>query len=257
MQNEAGTEIEQEELTQGEGENNEALETAQEGQTEGEEGEELPYELPDGTRVKTQAEAFAKMKQIVAQKDIDLAVADAYQRGIVETVQRGGISQNVTQAPVQTQEDDTAWESEFYANPKATIQKVRQETAAEVEARIMQRLSTRDEETQIWNTFTQNYPELADFKTDVEAIAGQHAEVVRALAASKGQKAAMDYVARKTKEKFDKYVENLKPRKELPRTATSQVPIGKGSGRVTQEKSETGPVDFITQFRKLKASRRR
>lgn len=214
--------------------------------------EDFKYELPDGSKHKTQEEALKHAMTLVQSKDIELAQANAYSQGVQDSFSR------VPQAPNVTPQADpeatkAAWETEFYTNPQKVISDIKQQAISEAEQRISQRIGAKENETAIWNEFVGLHPDLSDYKTDVDTITDQHKEVVGALLKTKGKTAAMDYVAQKTRAKFDSYVEATKKRTELPRTKAGAPPPGQTN--VTPTKKTEEPLDFASQMRKHKASR--
>ncbi len=137
--------------------------------------EEKPAEIEIGDRsFKTEAEALAYARE---QMLIDSAKADAF-----------------PQAP-PTPEDNTAWEQEFYANPKEAIAKAMATAAAEGEKRALSKVSMQSEDVRIWNKFTELNPDLADFKEDVEQTANKYKEIIVTLTQTKGEDEAIKFIA--------------------------------------------------------------
>lgn len=213
--------------------------------------EDYKYELPDGSRFKSQEEALKHAQKLIQDKEIELATANAYQQGIHDFASRIPQSGNVT--PQQPEEDTAAWETEFYSNPKKVLAEVEAKAIEKAETRLAQKLSAQEADKQIWSEFTSLHPDLADFKADVDGVTDSNREVVQALFQTKGKKAAMDYVAQKTRAKFEAYLEATKKRTELPRTRiASPTP---GQTNVTQKKPTEQPLDFAAQLRKHKMER--
>jgi alkanesulfonate monooxygenase SsuD/methylene tetrahydromethanopterin reductase-like flavin-dependent oxidoreductase (luciferase family) len=140
----------------------------------------------------------------------------------------------------------------FYEDPGKFLL----ERDAAIEQRLMGKVSEKQSaaarDAEAWSSFTANYPELADFKADVEAVAANHSQEVRMLA-SKDQKKAMEYVAFKVKEKFQRYAEVMKPTRVLSNTRVD-APLG-SNPVVTPAQNvpeSTEGLDMISQMRNMR-----
>jgi hypothetical protein len=80
----------------------------------------------------------------------------------------------------------------------------------------------------------------------------QNLEVVRTLAA-KDKKKAMGYLATKTREKFQNYMERVKPRTALPKhgAGPSSGNIGGGVTPAAKKDGEEEVLDFASQLRNM------
>lgn len=203
----------------------------------------------DGQTFKTQAEAFEFARQQITQRDIELASAQSYGQAYRDASQRMQTPVQ-HQAPVVDREQQVA---AFYEDPIAVLEKVRQETAETVKREMRQEIGASEADRQVWNAFTAAHPDLADFRLDVEAVVTQNAEVIKTLRATKGEKATYDFVARKTREKFDAYLAARIPKKELARTNPNVTPGTQNS--VTQTTKKDEKVDFSVQLRQYRNSR--
>lgn len=210
--------------------------------------ESYAFEI-DGHKFKTQEEAFNFAKQQLTQKDADLATLDAYNRGLMDATKQPSVGQNVTPPP----EEDN-FEERFYSDPKAALAEVQRRAKEEAINEMRQMTQAEKADQEAWNEFTSHYPELADFREDVDSIAVKHKAQIQALVQAGKRKQAIDLVATKVKAKFDAYVQRSKPRKELQRTDATLPPVSTGQN-VTPKKASTQPVDFLSQIRTLKKSR--
>lgn len=225
--------------------NNEAGAQAAEGETQG--AEEYAFELPDGSKHKTQAEAFAHAQRLIQEKDLALVQAEAFQQGVHAFADRfpGTQTQHAPQA--NPEEERAQWENDYYTDPKKVIESVKSSAIEEAKKQIRSELTLQQQNEQVWSNFTMLHPDLADFREDVDATANIHAREIQAFVAAGKPKEAMDFVARKTRAKFEMYVEATKKRTELPRKQTDAP--APGGQTVTTGKKETTPVDFATQIR--------
>lgn len=198
----------------------------------------------------TEAEALAFAQAQVAALEAEKQVSDAYQQGLRDAALKAAPqTQNVTPPPPAI---DT---EKFYTNPQEFLtefaQKVKNETLQTVE----QTAAERNADEQVWRDFTHAHPMFADFRNEVEFFTRQHAKTVQGIAATKGQKAAFDYVATQMKVQFNKYAEATKPVRELPNTRAAG-PTGAKGGNVTPPATKEKPMNFMEQVRSIRKSRK-
>lgn len=222
-------------------------ETTQEAAPETEVAADEGIEL-DGQKFKTQKEALAYAQANIMKLQMEREIADAYRQGIADAA---GPLESVTPQAAAPAEDN--FEEEFYRDPKATLEKVRLQAIEEAETRILTKQQMQNAEEKLWSDFQNAHPDLADFREDVVHYANVHKDVVQALVRTKGQQAAFDYVAQKTRAKFQAYVEKMKPATALPATKPAVTPTGQKS--VTPPKAPTKPLSFMEEVRQNKMSR--
>ncbi len=194
---------------------------------------------------KTQAEAFAYAQEELSRKDMEIQIAEAYRTGIADASQA-----NAPIAAAPEPEDPAAWEQKFYADPKGTLSELRASIEADLEKKILGRVAGQTEEQKIWAEFYAKHPDLEGFDDDVLAVSQKHAEEIRALAKTKGRPAAIDYLAQKTKAKFQAYNEKQKPRSALPNAPAASTP--RGQTNVTPQQGERKILSFVEQARSIK-----
>lgn len=242
-----GTETEQEapdiEHFETEGEVTEETEAAETPETEPEQDDpDLGYDFGNGVKFKTQKEALAYQQELLKAKELELAEANAYRQAILDQQARTSIPQ----APPE----DTFDEAEYYADPKAALQKVEQKILSKVEAARQQKA----EDERVWNAFVSDHPDLADFRDDVERIVISEAQLFSTVARTRGEKAARDLAAQKVRAKMEKYIQATKPKKELP--STKSVTQSSSQTTVTPKTKQEKPMSMMEQIATLKQKRR-
>jgi len=199
---------------------------------------------------KTQEEAFAYAQSLEQKTTLVEAQSNAYRQAVQDTMAAQAASQKVTQAPPEPEED---FDAKFYENPKEFLRQYGEKISAAAEAKILNQINTQSAEEKLWGEFFSGHPDLRNFKEDCEGVLARHTEDIRAIHQTKGQKAAMDYLAQKTRAKFQDYIEAAKPQRELPRT-TAGASVG-SAVNVTRNIRTEAPVDFITEIRQARGKR--
>jgi len=198
---------------------------------------------------RTQEEAFAYAQSLDQKSTLIEARSDAYRQAIQDAAFAQQNAQKVT--PAAEPEED--FDAKFYENPKEFLKQYGEKISAATEAKILGQISTRTEDDKLWSDFFGANPDLAGFREDCESVLTKHTEDIKAINQTKGQKAAMDYLAQKTRAKFQSYNDNAKPRRELP--ATSNGASMGSPGNVTRNIKQAEPVDFITEIRQARNKR--
>lgn len=205
-----------------------------------------------GKKFRTQKEAFDWAQENIKSLEQEKLLGDAYRQGISDASVAGNPVAPVTQ--IAPPEDDKDWEAKFYSNPKKTLA----EFAADIEARTAERINSqlgaKSADEKLWSEFFNLHPDLDGFRTDVQLILDSNKDTVQALAKTKGQKEAMAFLAQKTRAKFEDYMERRKPTRQLQNGAGGGSPSGEAA--VTAGKKASEPVDFATQIRNLRKSRK-
>lgn len=221
-------------------------EQEQEQQAEEANPDEEGYELEDGTKVKTQAEAIKHQQALLRAKELELAEANAYRQAAYD------LGQRQVQAPVQEQaEDPAAWETRFYTNPREAINEV----AQTIEQRVQAATATAAADERIWNNFKARHPDLADFREDLQSVVFGNKELLQTMVRTRGEEAAMDLAAQKLRAKFERYADMKKPRKELGKDK-NVTPTTTQTG-VTPKKTEEKSLSMVEQMNMMKEKRRR
>lgn len=199
----------------------------------------------DGQTFANEKEAYAYAQKKLAESETEKMLLQARQEGIESALHLAGQNANgVTPQVVVPPEDDTDL---FYTDPKKYMEKKRDEIIQQVRAEQQQ---TQQEET-LWREFFNAHPDLDGFKEDCQDTLNKNIETIKVLAA-KDRKRAMDYLATKTREKFEQYMERRKPRTTLSNTKAGPS-AGNFSSGVTPalKKDSDEPVDFVSQMRSL------
>ena len=208
----------------------------------------------DGHKFDSEASALKWALENKSQLEREKDLAEAYRSGISDAQTFSPGTPLNQQAPKQEDEDPN-FEERFYANPKEVLRELKTKIKQEAFADFQRATSARDIEREVWDKFSSSYPDLADFKEDVETIANhpEHKDVIQALVRTKGQETAMSYVAQKTRAKFQAYVEATKQKTVLPSGANRGLtPSGAGKS-VTLPKKEDKPLSMREQLRQHKA----
>ena len=223
----------------------EAGEEGEDSGTEATEQEEFNYELEDGSKFRTQAEALKHQQKLLRDAELAAAVAQA---------EANAYRQNTFQhAPQQAPPvpDPQQWESDFYADPKKAIEQAVQ-TA---EQRMNQAQESKAADERVWRDFTNDHPELAGFRKEITDVIMAEPQLFQTISRTRGEKAARDLAAQKMKAKLDSYYEAKKPKRDLGQarsvtpTATSQ--------SVTRKAQEEKPMSLKEQMAKLNEKRKR
>lgn len=205
---------------------------------------EEPIQIGEKTFA-TQAEALAYARSAITQKEQELALVEAYNAGLVEG---GGAS--APAVPAAAPEPDN-WEERFYANPKSTLQELREEIKREVLGSVR----GQSEEEKLWSEFERRHPDLEGFREDAQTILTKYDKEVRALASTKGKDQAMDFLAQKTRAKFEEYAERRKPKRELPNTGGAMLPTTQTNVTKISKEKEEKPLSFVDQVRQNRLKR--
>lgn len=204
----------------------------------------------DGQTFANEKEAMKYLTQKYSQAEQDNLLLEARLEGMQAALQN---NPQQTPAPAQEMVDDLAFDQEkYYEDPAGYIAEYTRKVSEASERKIDQRLSQREQDAQAWNTFTSKYPELAQFQGDVLEMYNKHRDTALTLAKKSPEK-AMDFIAMKTKEKFQRYVDSLKPTRTL--SNTHQGPSVGSNTNVTpaqKEPSQAKKVDFTAQLRNLR-----
>lgn len=197
-------------------------------------GEVEEEEIRIGDQVfKTQAEAFRYAEKLEQEK----LLAEAHSAGIQEVLRAQAASQ-----PAPIVEDK--FDEEFYANPKATLEKVKLQATADAEARIDMKLAREKQ----WDTFLEKYPDIR--RKDAERILSEQWDTLGKITdLEKG----MQVLAQRVRADYAELEEIRKPRTALPEKKGAQTSRSGGSPiSVTPKENEARPLTLAEQMRTLK-----
>ncbi len=185
---------------------------------------------------KTQAEAVAYAETLESEK----FQSDAYAQGLRDAMDRVGAPAQAA-APPPPEED---FDSQFYANPKEYLTKVKEQAKSEAIAIV----SATQNREKLWGDFFREYPDLDGQRQMCEMVLNQNWEVLGKMT---DLPKAMKILAQKTRAIFEGYIEKSKPRTQLA-SAPVRTPAGAPKPSVTPAVKKDEPLDFASQMRSLR-----
>ena len=204
----------------------------------------------DGQQFASEAEARKYLEQKYSKLEQEKLLDEARLEGMQSAM--GYIPQATPQQVRQAEDDEPIDMDKYYEDPQGYLL----ERERKIEERLMKKMSAaqqaQQKDAEVWAQFTSKYPDLSDFKGDVDAVVNANMDMVTTLAKRDVNK-AMDFVAMKTREKFQRWVDAQKPTKVLSNTKT--MVHGGGNPPVTQpQNSQSQPknLDFASQLRNLR-----
>lgn len=208
------------------------------------------YEI-DGRAFNSEKEAIDWLLTQKNDLERERLIADAYRSGIQDAA--GRLSPDIPQVP-QQEDEDPDWETRYYQDPKAALAERERKAEERILRKIQQQQSAAQAEREVWDKFCASHPDLADFRSDVETVANspENIQIVQALARTKGEQAAIDYVAQKTRAKFQAYMRASQQRTVLPRSTVGASPTGAADRNVTLQQKSEKPLSFAEELRQFK-----
>lgn len=183
---------------------------------------------------KTQEEAIAYARKLEQEK----LVSEAYNMGIKETLQQ--VRPPEVEAPPEEN-----FEEKFYADPKGTLQKIKEEAKQEA----LSSIKAEQRAAQMWNTFLNQYPDIE--QRDAQRILSENWDTIGAMT---DVDKAMKALAQKTRAEYQRIAERLKPRTELPPNRNAQA-VSAGRGGVTpppQPQKHEKPLTFAEELKNMR-----
>lgn len=216
-----------------------------------------PADSPDDIKIgdkvfKSQGEAFAYAQQELGKKEREIEIADAYRAGVADAAGQPQYAQPLLQQP-QTPPDDPEWEQKFYSDPKKTLKEYGERIREEVKQEMRHEYRTVTEEDRLWSQFYGRHPDLVGFEEDARLTVDKFKDDLAAITRAKGKEAGFDFLAQKTRAKFQAYAAAQKPQRELSNGKAGPSPGTQTS--VTLQQKKEAPLDFISQVRNLRKSR--
>lgn len=213
------------------------------------EGQGSTFEV-DGQTFASEKDALNYLQQRYSKAEQDNLLLEARLDGMQQALYT---NPQATPPPTQEMVDDVTFEEDkYYENPAQYLADYTRRVTEASEKKLERKLSQREQDAQAWNTFTSKYPELAQFQSDVLEMYNTHRDTALTLAKRSPEK-AMDFIAMKTKEKFQRYIDSMKPTKVL--SNTHQGPsMGSNTNVTSTQKTQSQPkrVDFTTQLRNMR-----
>lgn len=212
------------------------------------EGVTPPAIIYDGQTFATEKEAYEYMKTKVSATETEAAIMQAKQEAYEQAMMNMG-QQPGTQAPVeQAPPEDDFNEEEYFSDPVGYTKRREAKLAAQIRNDIQVEQQARQADEQTWSEFFTANPDLDGFRADCEITLNQNLETIKLLA-RKDKKQAMQFLATKTREKFQTWAERQRPQTTLPNTKAGPS-SGTGTPGVTPQASETPlkDVDFCSEI---------
>lgn len=180
---------------------------------------------------KTQAEALKYAESLQYEK----LAGDSYNRGIQDAIQ--AIKPQDT-AP----KEEENFEEKFYANPKATLQEIKEQAKREVKDEL-----DKDKKREaLWDQFLTENPDLR--RKDAQRMLEENWDTLGKIT---DLSKAMKLLAIKTRAEYQEIEELRKPRKELPNKSGQAVSVGNtGQTSVTRTKTVETSHNFVDEIRK-------
>lgn len=210
----------------------------------------------DGQTFASEKEAFEFMRGKYTQSETDRLILEAKTEGMQEALSQfqgmqGGVSPQQVQ---QAAEDNDLDIDKFYEDPKGFLKQYGDQIRKSVKDEVLSASAQERSEAQAWSEFFGAHPDLEGQQEICQLVLNQNLEMVQTLA-RRDKKKAQDYLATKTREIFQNYVERTKPIKTL---SNAKGGPSAGNAGVTppvtqksQEKSEEG-LDFAAQLRSIR-----
>lgn len=209
-----------------------ASEETSEGGTEGvaASGDKKKIQIGD-REFESEAEAFKYAEEL----ERKVEGAELYNQGIRDALAATGAQQTAAAEP----EDN--FEERFYANPKETLKEV--QTKARDEALAVIRAEQKRE--QLWTQFLNENPDLR--RKDAQRILDENWDTIGKIT---DLTKAMKVLAQRTRAEYEEIRSLGKPRTELQSRQGQVVsPSGGTPARVTQQKKNEAPLDFVSQLK--------
>lgn len=195
----------------------------------------------------SQEEAFQYAESLQAQGETERLISDAYRQGIQDAIQKDPIGQNVTQPAEPAMPSNEELDAQFFENPTEYLRKHAEQVRQEAEQAALEKIRAEQAEENLWQEFFSRHPDLDGFRQDATMVLESNRQLVEDIARTQGKQKALDYLAQKTRAKFQAWAERSRPQQELQRNAATPTPSG--SERVTQSSTTEEAVDFASQLR--------
>lgn len=198
---------------------------------------------------KSQDEAFAFAQSELAKREREVELADAYRAGVADAGQLP-IPPTQQQLVQQPTPQDPDWEQKFYSDPRKTLKEYGEQIRETVKQELRSEYRVTNEEDKLWGQFYSKHPDLEGFDEDVKLMLNKFTEELKVITRTKGKEAGFDFLAQKTKAKFQAYADSQKPSRELSNTKAG--PSAGTQTSVTPKINKDTPIDMVTQIRNLR-----
>lgn len=206
----------------------------------------------DGQTFASESEAFKYMQDKYSQSETERLILEARQEGMQEAL--GNMPGNNPQPIEATPQEPDLDIDKFYEDPKGFLKTYGDQIRESVKSEVMSASATEREESKAWNEFFSAHPDLEGFQQDCQMMLDANLPTIQTLA-RKDKKKAQDYLAMKTREKFQNYIEQTKPTKTLSNhgggPSGGGAPVTHNVTQKSQEKSDEA-LDFASQLRSIR-----
>ena len=200
---------------------------------------------PDGQSFATEAEAYAHVQGKLAASETENTLLQARQEGYDAAAQ--GIQPAQPAVPVPPPADDFN-EDAYYADPVGYMKERETKLAANVREDIRRETAAANADQTAWKDFFIAHPDLDGFQEDCQSMLNQHLNTIQILS-RKDKKQAMQFLATKTREKFQNWNAKQRPTETLTNAQTPPAG-GSGGGTVTPQdpNKDVELVDFCAEI---------
>jgi len=197
--------------------------------------EETLIRIGDKT-FKTEAAALAYAEQAEREREIERA----HTLGVREAIEA------LKPAPAPAKEEEDDFDAKFYTDPKAALEAVRTRATADAVAQVRTEIAREGH----WTSFLNDHPDID--RKDAERILQENWDTLGKMTFTEGRKE----LARATRAEYQRIIDRLKPRTELPNNRGQSLAAGQrvAPKSVTPQREEK-PLDFVSQLKKLKTQR--
>ena len=196
-----------------------------------------------GKEFRTAKEAEDYVAELEAEKmklEEEKLLSESYNQGIRDALSSQALAQPAAPVPEEN------FEEQFYANPKETLNKMKEQAKAEALAAV----NAEKQKEALWSQFFAENPDLDGQRHVCELVLQQNWDVLGNMT---DIPKAMKILATKTRSVFQGYIEKTKPRTELPKASAQAVSTGMASApNVTSAGKKEEPLDFITEMKKMR-----
>jgi hypothetical protein len=210
-----------------------------------------PAVVYDGQNFASEKDAFDYAQKKLSEVETGRLIAEARNEAFQDAAAAMGSQVPASQAMPATAEPEFD-EDAYYSDPAGYLKSMREKMTKEIGQSLKSDIAQQQADDKLWNEFFTANPDLQGYKTDCEMMLNQHTKTIELLA-KKDKTKAMEFLATKTREKFQTWAES-----QLPHKTLSNAKAGPSSGNApgvtpTQEKNTTEPLDFVSELRNMNA----
>ncbi len=169
---------------------------------------------------------------------------EAHNMGIREAIQQLAPKPEAVVAPPEFTDE------EFYTDPSAALKKAKDKAKEEAKAEIKKELADERNAELLWDRFLTKYPDID--RQDAQRILTEQWSILGVIA---DESKAMEMLAQKTRAEYQRIVEKMKPRSELPKRSGQVVSTGANAPTGVTPARQAQKV--LTMTEQMKTLRRR